>query len=95
MSHLKKIRFFFVSFLIVILYSCAAPIFIIGTKEQDFLNKCPRARQVESSYERTVYRVGTPGVDGGKYYYFSNNSLFRIDEGVRQPDIRIENTKKN
>ena len=87
---MKKIHF--VLFLIIcLLEACAAPNFILGTSESDFVTKCKRAVIVESSSAGKVYSVGDGIYTEKRFYYFQNGILIRLDAGVSRPDIRIDN----
>ena len=87
---MKKIHFVLV-LIICLLQSCAAPNFILGTSETDFVRKCRRAVIVESSSSGNVYSVGDGIYTEKRFYYFQNGTLIRLDAGVSRPDIRIDN----
>jgi len=87
---MKKI--FFSLFIFVLLYSCSAPQFALGTSENEFLSRCKRARIEESSISRTVYKVGYKEYQNELFYYFQNGVLTKIDVGVLQPNLRIDQT---
>ena len=87
---MKKIHFVLV-LIICLLQSCAAPNFILGISETDFVRKCRRAVIVESSYSGTVYSVGDGIYTQKRFYYFQNGTLIRLDAGFSRPDIRIDN----
>lgn len=87
---MKKIHFVLV-LIICLLQSCAAPNFILGTSETDFISKCRRAVIVESSSVGKVYSVGDGMYVQKRFYYFKNGTLIRLDAGVSQSDIRIDN----
>ena len=78
-----------------VLHSCVAPTFAIGTNEVDFVKQCKRARQVQASAGSSVYKVGYPEYQNEKFYYFTNGILIKVDQGITQPTIRIENIQKN
>ena len=73
--------------LTILISSCRAPFFSLGTSEQDWLKKSRGSVLIEKSTQRTVYLRGW-SLD---YYYFTpQGSLYQIDHGVRQPDIIIQ-----
>lgn len=88
---MKKI-YFLLLIISSLFYSCAAPKFALGTNENDFLSRCKRARLVESQNSSSVYTVGYSEYQNQLFYYFNNGILTRIDVGVLQPNIRIDQT---
>ena len=91
---MKKI-FFFTIGLSILLIGCSAPMFAIGTSENEFLRDARKFRnksiRVESnSPELTIYKYGYEGSGGVTYYYFQNGLLRQVNTGVLVPNIRIE-----
>jgi hypothetical protein len=80
---------------IITISSCGAPMFALGTSENEFLKEARKFRnksiRVESnSPELTIYKYGYEGSGGVTYYYFQNGLLRQVNTGVLVPNIRIE-----
>lgn len=81
--------------LLCLLAGCSPKMYSIGMSEKDFLKQNRGAELVQANAQQNVYRITrvvatwNPGV---KFYYFTNGELTRIDLGVRQPDVLIQNT---
>lgn len=79
--------------LCLFIISCKAPQFYIGMNELDFQKHNRSAQVIEASEQRTVYKqinypFGAPAKV--KFFYFHDGKLFRMDEGVRKPDLSIQ-----
>ena len=79
--------------LILLMNSCLAvraPQVYLGMSESEFRDKAKYEEIVEMTGDVTIYRV-TYGAMGQevRFYYFRNNKLINIDEGVRKTDARI------
>ena len=87
---MKKIK---VAILLVMLASCAAPIYIMGMSEQSFVDQNNRLKPVYqtseiSVYKRMEYPFGKPPVT--RFFYFKNHELVAMDEGQKAADIVIK-----
>lgn len=79
--------------IIITFSSCKAPYYTIGMSEREFL-KHNRVQAVEqtthqSVYKKTNYPFGA--APKTKFFYFQDGYLTEVNEGVRQPDIIIQN----
>jgi hypothetical protein len=65
----------------------------MGQSEYEFVNSNRgKGLQVEEqSPYRTVYKSCNGYGSACTFFYFYNNKLVRVDRGVREPDIIIEN----
>lgn len=82
-------KFKFIFFVLIILFtSCKAPYFALGTSEEEWLKKSPGSKLIEKSSSGTIYLRGW---SLGYYYFSPQGTLVEINQGVRRPDIVIEN----
>lgn len=78
----------------LLISACSERIFMLGTSEKDFVRQTTGAIQIEATQQRTVYKkvdYGFGHPPSVKFFYFRDGILFQIDEGVRRPDVLIEN----
>lgn len=74
------------------LISCSPAVFKMGMSTDEFVKNNRKIELVEASAQRTVYRKVTTAVNqtkSVKFYYFVDDKLVRIDEGVKTPDMNI------
>jgi hypothetical protein len=75
--------------------SCSTKSYLIGMSENDFIKQNHGAELVQASGQTTVYKTDKVILGSYnrniKYYYFNSHQLVRIDQGVRQPDVLIQN----
>jgi hypothetical protein len=93
---MKKIIFLTIA-LSTLLIGCSAPMFAIGTSENEFLREAKKFRnksiRIESSTsDFTIYKYGYEGSGGVTFYYFKNGKLVETNTGILAPNIRIEHT---
>lgn len=79
--------------LLFLFLACKAPVIYIGMPIQEFTKKNNGITLVETSLERTVYKkvnhpFGQP--PRVRFFYFVDNKLIKMDEGVLRPDILIQ-----
>jgi len=87
---MKKILF---SISFIAFVSCATPKFYyhMGQSENDFLNVNRKNVAVDMfTIDTHVYRTKHPRLKTF-FFYFVNGKLVRVDQGVRESDIIIEN----
>ncbi len=77
--------------------ACKAPVMYIGMSTKDFVSNNNGIEVVEASTERTVYKKTNHPFAAPKkitFFYFVNDKLVRMDQGVYRPDIIIEQNIK-
>lgn len=87
---MKKSSLLFISCALI---SCSPAVFRMGMSTDEFVKSNRKIELVEASTQRTVYRKVTTAVNqtkSVKFYYFVDDKLVRVDEGVRQPDVNIQ-----
>lgn len=75
------------------LTGCAAALhntYSIGMSEEEFKDKNVGEKLMEMSEARTVYRLQQTN-GAYQFVYFRDGKIYKVDEGVRSPDLVIEN----
>ncbi|HEY2582662.1 MAG TPA: hypothetical protein VGI43_12690 [Mucilaginibacter sp.] len=87
---MKKLIFIALLFTV----GCKTPEYLIGMNETQFKQQNHSATLVAAETDVTVYRISRQKMmtwdDNTFYYYFKNNKLARIDQGVYRPNVLIE-----
>jgi hypothetical protein len=79
----------------ILLSGCSAPMFALGTSENEFLREARKFRnksiRIESSNsDLVIYKYGYENSGGVTFYYFRNGKLIETNTGVLAPNVRIE-----
>jgi len=95
---LMKKLFLILLLLTAIISSCSVQNYALGTSETEFKkrNKWLTPQLVETSAERTVYKIINGQENGHNtylYYYFVDSKLVRIDEGEKTPTVVVEHVR--
>jgi hypothetical protein len=76
----------------LLIFGCSPAVFRMGMSTEEFVKSNRKIELVEASTQRTVYRKVTTAVNqtkSVKFYYFVDDRLVRVDEGVKTPDTNI------
>jgi hypothetical protein len=92
--HTMKPKILLFCLALLFLFSCASKTYLIGMDEQTFLKENHNAELVQAQERGTIYRITKDprfsSHPGTKFYYFIDQKLKIIDEGVRRSDVTID-----